>query len=216
MSKRSRRIKRQAKAKTKEPPKPPKDTPPKPQAQCQKLPEESQSRFSRIATGSWFYVGALATLLALVGGYFLFVPKVSVVESASFHSQILTSTPFVISNDGNFSIYAVKYTCRILFAHFTNHRQLENESYHYRTFDKLELRAGDKDNVPCLMAVGFKPPPPVELIDADIQLIVSFVPSFWFTPIEKTFQFGAYPTGDGKFRWIRETLGAKYTPIKPE
>jgi hypothetical protein len=188
MSKRSRRKKKQKKVKNKGSPKPPKDKTPAPQDQSQEPPAKPPNRFSKIVTSSWFYLGALATLLSLVGGYFLFAPKVSVVESASFHSQILTSTPFVISNDGNFSIYDVKYTCRILFAHFTNHRQFENESYHYRTFDKLELRAGDKDNVPCLMAVGFKPPPPVELIDADIQLIVSFVPSFWFTPIEKTFR----------------------------
>ena len=86
--------------------------------------------------------------------FFVCAESIRVVESASFHSQILTSTPFVISNDGNFSIYDVKYTCRILFAHFTNHRQLENASYHYRTFDKLELRAGDKDNVLVLWLWG--------------------------------------------------------------
>jgi hypothetical protein len=93
--------------------KPLKDTPPTAPRQSPEQPPQNQSRLSRLVTSIWFYFVALATVFGLIGGYILFVPRLSVSTSTALDVDNPFSTSFAVSNDGHFSLYSIRYECNL-------------------------------------------------------------------------------------------------------
>jgi len=175
-------------------------------------PQQSQNQLqpgrqvhSRLVLSTKAVVVTVATIASLIGGYFLIAPKISVVPSTPLSSgtRILYATPFIVSNESNFSVYNVKYACFIRFAHFSTGLRITDGFNNVSALDQPELSPGEKDNVPCITqkVMGELP----ELLDADIELIVSFDLWYYFKRIERRFRFGAYK-GEKGLTWLPEPL----------
>lgn len=112
------------------------------------------------------------------------------------------STPFVIKNEGLFSIHSVTFKCYITKVLYENNSSSSDNTYDN---DKVigTLPAGKSVTVPCARSAGvlFQNP----LIGAEERLIISFQPafSFWTTTIQHTFV--TVKEADGNFRWLEQS-----------
>jgi hypothetical protein len=105
----SRRSKRRAKLKHK--PKPAQ----KPKLEIQTLaPEKRPSKIWRFVTSLWAIVGGVAVMLGLIGGFFLFVPRVTVSPYVSADPKEPFEMNFVLENQGYFGIKDIAYIPNVL------------------------------------------------------------------------------------------------------
>jgi hypothetical protein len=150
---------------------------------------------------------AAGALLSLIEGVFAFLPTISVStattlgQTSSSYSQ---SIPFVVSNDGPVSVHSVEYRCFVRKAEFTRRHNLQNELLHDQRLDKRILRSKEKDNVPCIPLYGSDPV--ADLISADVELRVSFRPSFLFWRQENRFRFETYRSHRGELHWLPKPI----------
>lgn len=145
------------------------------------------------------YVAAAASF-AIIQAVFAVLPKISV-STATTVGHILSQQrayPFVVSNDSPFSIHSVEYHCFVIKAEFTGGATLANELIHDRQLDKTILRPNEKDEVPCIPLVD----PLEEVSSGDVELRVSFRPSFVFWRLEERFRFETYRSLRGQLHWL--------------
>lgn len=73
-----------------------------------------------------------------------------------------------------------------------------NELIHDRRLDKTILRPNEKDEVPCIPLVD----PLEDVSSGDVELRVSFRPSFVFWRLEERFRFETYRSLRGQLHWL--------------
>lgn len=158
---------------------------------------------------AWAIFLATAAIAGFVQTVFAFLPNISVSASTPLDknsSSYLRTTPFIVSNDGILSIYSLEYSCFIRFAEFTHGGRMKDSLFRDANFDKKILRPNEKDNLPCLPPHMIKGPPFAELIDADIEVRISFRPSFILWRQEKYFRFATYKTNTSELQWLPKPI----------
>ena len=143
---------------------------------------------------------AAAASFAIIQAVFAVLPKISVSTATTLGriSSQQHAYPFVVSNDSPFSIHSVEYRCFVIKAEFTGGATLVNELMHSRQLDKTILRPNEKDEVPCIPPVD----PLEDLSSGDVELRVSFRPSFVFWRLEERFRFETYRSLRGQLHWL--------------
>ena len=119
----SRRSKRRAKLKHK--PKPAQKQQPESQTLAQ---EKRPSKIWRAVTSLWAVVGGVAVILGLVGGFFLFVPRVTVSTYASTDPKEPFEMNFALENQGYFGIRDIVYSPKIVSLTLANGREIMSNS----------------------------------------------------------------------------------------
>ena len=127
-----------------------------------------QSKISRGAKIAWTAIVGLSTILALLA----LVPRISVSPSSNLDPAEPFVTPFIISNDGFFSVYTIRYNC--LFNHVILSPHIEFTNMGFRNYVPLraELRPTEKDSFLCSFRKAMHLPSSVKA--ADITLDIEF------------------------------------------
>jgi hypothetical protein len=143
----------------------------------------------RIALGVF---GALATLPTL---YAIYSPQVGLTPTPPAGNSSL-SAPFILKNEGQFSIHNIETTCAI------NHAQDVSEGFIMSgiMFDSLtdnfkEIGSGEEVNVRCRDPNG-------QINVADVIISITYRPSFTFGRRTKRSRFVTRPAADGKMQWM--------------
>lgn len=149
---------------------------------------------------NWGVLIAAGASLGLIVGVFALLPRISVSTATTLGQKfpLLDRSPFVVSNDGPFSVHSVKYHCFVRKAEFASRTTLNNQLFHDRRLDKPILRPNETDNVPCIPESDSV----VKLFSADVELRVSFRPSFLFWRREEKFRFKTYRSHIGQLHWL--------------
>jgi hypothetical protein len=137
------------------------------------------------------------------------LPKISVSTATTLGriSSQQHAYPFVVSNDSPFSIHSVEYRCFVIKAEFTGGATLVNQLIYDPRLDKMILRPNEKDEVPCIPLVD----PLDDVSSGDVELRVSFRPSFVFWRLEERFRFETYRSLRGQLHWLPKS-GADENP----
>lgn len=156
---------------------------------------------------NWGMFLAAGALFGIVEGVFVFLPTISVstpTTSGEKSPSYSHSVPFVVSNDGPLSVHTVQYRCFVRQAEFTTANKLQNQLLHDQRLDKPILRSEEIDNVPCIPLDERDTVD--ELIFADVELRVSFRPSFVFLRQENRFRFQTYRSLGGQLHWLPKPI----------
>jgi hypothetical protein len=156
----------------------------------------------KFAATIWYVLVSVATLLSL-GGYYTFVPRLSVSASSALNPSDPFSTPFILSNDGNLSIYAIKYSCELNLIETDTDIVFKNSRISNFTSQRTELEPSGKDTFSCPFSsvVGFSGP---RVAIADVTLAVSFQTYFNY-PSKRTFRFVTETASDKKLYWFHRS-----------
>jgi hypothetical protein len=134
-----------------------------------------------------------ATLIGIVGGYFIVRPSVIIEPDFLRNAREPFSAHFRVLNSGNFSIYDVTFSCQLSGGIMTNVgvRGLGKEP---------QLSPGDSATKDCRI-VGFA-------FDGPAGLVYSarFRPSFWPWHIMRSERFTAEQDSSRAFHWTHQPL----------
>jgi hypothetical protein len=157
-----------------------------------------KSKISRGAKIAWTMIVGLGTLLA----YLVLFPRISVVPySPNLNPSEPFLTPFIISNDGYFSIYAIRYNCGI------NRVELDGGLVFRNSLvtDFIPLRAQlsptEKDSFLCSFRNAIKGRT-VQM--ADVTLEIEFQNMFGFRQYQP-YRMVAEKAVDGQFHWLPQS-----------
>ena len=186
------------------PKQPPPTTPPPPP----EAPPKNPSRLSRLLTSFWFNVVTLGTLLGLIVGliagyHFEFVPRLSLSTSTLLDPDNPFSMQFVLLNEGNYSIYSIRYSCILNEVETTNYVKFVNSEVSSSHLLREELALLQKDTFYCPFA-AFKEVNGIMLnsiLRADITLSIDFKSHFNLAAT-RNFRFVAQMATDGKIYWF--------------
>jgi hypothetical protein len=151
---------------------------------------------------TWKVTIAISAALGLVSQVYFFTWRLSVAPGPTLKDSNPFTSMFVLQNDGQFSLYAIQFSCTSNTVKTANHIQFERMLGSTQSYDVAELAANDRTSTPCF--VGYESSGPV--LSADITLNVSYRPSFSPFRRSKHFRFTATRKDDGTYAWIQTAL----------
>lgn len=162
-----------------------------------KPPSNTESRFGRLWRGFLIF----AALIGFAGTALNLLPKISVSANVVLdQSSPLTSTPFIVSNDGIVPLIAVQYSCNIKNANFSRGVKMTDNQFKRASHNKDVIWPGAKDNLPCARG-EFTPQTLIGMTNAEIEIRVSYWP---IIPMrrESVFRFQAQQSKTGEWQWL--------------
>ena len=145
-----------------------------------------------------FFIGAAAVLGVLVSFptlYAIYAPHVGLTPTQPSSNSSL-SAPFILKNEGQFSIHEVKTTCAVSNARDVSEGLIiSGIKFDSLTSDFPEIGGGDEVHVICRDPNG-------QINFADVVIDVTYRPSFTFGRRRKRERFVTRPAADGKMQWL--------------
>jgi hypothetical protein len=160
--------------------------------------------FSRAISTAKVFWSVIAIGLALLGGWKVLRPVVHVDPYIQLDPTSPFSERFKVSNDGFFSIYDVQVRCIILNAAVTRGGGVENTTVTNYGIDRKVLEAADSTTVDCALD-RFVRFPIDKYVSADIEIVISFKPSWYPWHKQKTARFSGQLDTQGNVRWVYGT-----------
>jgi hypothetical protein len=173
----------------------------------QKPPPPSKEPFlgglANVFSRTWKIFLGIAAGVGFVGTVLSVLPNIVVSSSSPMDPQFpLRSTPFIISNDGVLSVHMIRYSCHIRNAMFDMSLVFKNNEFAAQALGKTILWPKQKDNIPCLPPRMLGGTAFDRLVKAEIEIAVSYRPSFLFWRKETRFRFRSYASNSGQLYWL--------------
>lgn len=146
---------------------------------------------------------ALTTIFATLFGLWLVLgPRVSVSAAYPLNPSDPFSAPFIMTNRGNLSIYNVGFTCNQTGAVYPNPKW--NVGDNKTTYTDLSpvIQPGESRTIPCGMRGTLSLP----IVGADINIQVSFRPSYWPRKLTTRFRFLMWIDSNKHLRWLPQPI----------
>lgn len=159
----------------------------------------SVKTFWKGVSWTWKVAGLAFAVLGMISTLGYFRARVSVTPGQTLKDSDPFATMFTLQNEGEFTLYNVKFSCLIDTSGFENRTyKVAGNFANDPSFDVPELASGVKTNAPCYAGFDLNSP----VTHADATLIVSYRPSFY--PFRKTSQFHyrAYQKPDKSYAWV--------------
>lgn len=165
-----------------------------------KSPKRGFARVRWVAARTWAVVVSVGVVLGIVGFFFAylsFVPYVSIAQSEPLSADPFTA-PFIVHNESFFSVYDVEVKCNIKNVEYVgeNIRATDNKVTPVGHNIK-EMVRGAKAFVQCDDMRIFLP-----IKRADVDVVVTYQPSFYMSPRTQSFTFNILRNSDGKYLWF--------------
>ena len=172
---------------------------------AKKKPHQKKSKASKkktlmpnLSLGWKIFVG-LSVILTVIGSIYSFSPEVEVYPYSSLNPLDPFATPFIIKNNSYLSIYDVAFSCepKNVDASASHSTFLGGET----SFGKPPIPfidTGESSKSFCFFPVNFTSP----ITSADINILVSFRPSFIPWRQKKRFRFTTEKDINGKLVWL--------------
>ena len=167
-------------------------------------PQEKRFLSKTVSTANTFW-GAVAIILALLGGYAAVKPVVHVDPYIQLDPDTPFSERFKVSNDGLFAIHDVDFGCSIAKATFLNNQLPAGQvvGIHILLPDNYRkvIEAAGSTTVDCPLSdiVNFAG---VKYDSAEIQFTVAFRPTLYPWRKERNVRFHGQLDSQGKVRWL--------------
>lgn len=146
----------------------------------------------------WKIVAIVLTVFAVPNTAIFFWPRVSIVSSQMIDPEMPFANPFLLTNEGNFSIYHVATSCELSHVQTKNH-VIVQDLVPLNPDTIPEMRRHESESI----YARFPFRPPMKIQSADINIDVSFSLSFWpFRKLE-TFRFTTIANTKGELYWTR-------------
>jgi len=165
---------------------------------------KSPSMFRQLGIRGWGLIVAFATLVTIFCGFLIIRSDVTITPHVRLDPADPFSMLYTVTNEGSFVIKDVGFSCHM------NHVEVHN--YMFAVHDlpgstdpkgEPEVAARKSQDVACLFGAAGWPiktspnGPPPEYHSADITLIVSYRPHFWWRRIQSE-RFIGRTNGHGK------------------
>jgi hypothetical protein len=157
---------------------------------------------------AWKYLGALITVFSLYTSAPALITRLSINPSSSLDPADALSTPFAVSNDGNYDLHEVKYACVYIDLTLRSGSKISTPgpygdwlggfTTNLMATDILEPTV--KRNIQCPTG-GFGP-----ITQGNIIVIVSYRPSWWPFRYQKHKHFVTARAADGSLVWLEEPM----------
>jgi hypothetical protein len=154
---------------------------------------------SQIVKRTWIPFSILSTIISIIG-VFSFIPKVDVSTAEPFEPNNPFSTPFIISNEGTFTISQIDFVCDVVKVQAAYNNSMSKNKIENFTPTISSLKAGMKETVFCPEVAGIFPRDRYE--KAELEMKVTF--NAWWIPVNqvKTFRFIGAKNTKGEIKWI--------------
>ncbi|HEV8157567.1 MAG TPA: hypothetical protein VGP58_00940 [Pyrinomonadaceae bacterium] len=127
-------------------------------------------------------------------------PRVSVFSNESLDPLTPFSSPFIVSNDGFFPIYDVKFQCDLTNVGATNNIKISDFSTQENANTISVIKPADKETTQC--ARGLFAPASGQFEKADVSIVLSFQ-AYWIPSSQtKKFRFVTQKDKSGQLHWF--------------
>jgi hypothetical protein len=176
------------------------------QLQAIRQQEKEQRREKRIQwikthlSRSKKLIVGISVVLGIAAAFFALSPHVSVLPLSSLNPSDPFATAFSITNDGPLSIHNVTFTCLLRDVRYPeSHSFISNTSVdsEHRTAINI-IGARERSTVSCALPITSGQP----VLNADMDIVVEYRPSFWPWRIEQKFRFKTERATDKLLHWF--------------